>query len=282
MIIARYFDTFIIFSVVGWIYECLYCTLKGGHWENRGFLFGPVCPIYGSAVVIAQIVFRLLPELPSHSDYPIWAIFAICFVGSAIIEYSTSWVLEKIFHAVWWDYSDMPLNIHGRICFPASCGFGAAGVVVVRFIFPLIEKAAALTHPLLNEGMMLVFSMILGMDLALTVASLTKILERMNAAEEVFNSKIESGYQAVNARVESGYQAVNNRVGNGAQMVQDAAKDVMEGLTNRERYHLRSMRGYRPVRRATEVKEHAKNLFRAVQQKAIRRKENESTEDHIH
>jgi hypothetical protein len=51
---------------------------------------------------------------------------------------------------------------------------------------------------------------------------------------------------------------VNNRVGNGAQMVQDAAKDVMEGLTNRERYHLRSMRGYRPVRRATEVKEHAK------------------------
>ena len=113
--------------------------------------------------------------------------------------------------------------------------------------------------------------MILGMDLALTVASLTKILERMNAAEEVFNSKIESGYQAV-----------NNRVGNGVQMVQDAAKDVMEGLTNRERYHLRSMRGYRPVRRATEVKEHAKNLFRAVQQKAIRRKENESTEDHIH
>ena len=190
MIVAQYFDYFIIFSFVGWVYECTYCTAKEKHWQNRGFLFGPICPIYGCGVVGAMILFRLLPPMTGEVSYPVWEIFLLCAAGSAVMEFVTSWVLEKWFHAVWWDYSNVPLNIQGRICLPATCGFGLAGIVVVRYVIPFVESLPVESHPIENEIAGLIFALILGMDLALTVASLTKILDRMSEAEKEFNEKM--------------------------------------------------------------------------------------------
>ena len=116
MIIAAYFVNFIVFSFMGWVWETVYCTFKTKHWQNRGFLYGP---IYGTAAVTAMIVFNFVPVLNTGS-LASWKIFLICAAGSAVIEYATSYVLEKIFHAVWWDYSTVPLNINGRICLPAT------------------------------------------------------------------------------------------------------------------------------------------------------------------
>ena len=95
MIVAQYFDYFISFSFIGWAYECIYCTVKEKHWQNRGFLFGPICPIYGCGVVGALIIFHLLPPMTGGKAYPVWEIFLVCAVGSAIMEFVTSWVLEK-------------------------------------------------------------------------------------------------------------------------------------------------------------------------------------------
>ena len=139
MIIAAYFVNFIVFSFMGWVWETVYCTFKTKHWQNRGFLYGPVCPIYGTAAVTALIVFNFVPVLNTGS-LASWKIFLICAAGSAVIEYTTSYVLEKIFHAVWWDYSKVPLNVNGRICLPATCGFGLAGIVIVRYLFPFIRS----------------------------------------------------------------------------------------------------------------------------------------------
>lgn len=299
MIVAQYFDYFIIFSFVGWLYECTYCTAKEKHWQNRGFLFGPICPIYGCGVVGAMILFRLLPPMTGEVSYPVWEIFLLCAAGSAVMEFVTSWVLEKWFHAVWWDYSNVPLNIQGRICLPATCGFGFAGIVVVRYVIPFVESLPVESHPIENEIAGLIFALILGMDLALTVASLTKILDRMSEAEKEFNEKMEARYQTVQQGPAAAYSAAKAAAESAgetaviaAMLASDAAKaraekssqemaervrKMTESFSARERYHVRSIRAYRPqIRRdgQTDTPERLHRIFDLLQKNAEERKNN--------
>ena len=79
MIVAQCFVEFIFYSFLGWVWESIYCTAKEKKWADRGFLFGPICPIYGSSVVMASVLFSLIPAL-SDPSFPIWAIFLLCYV----------------------------------------------------------------------------------------------------------------------------------------------------------------------------------------------------------
>ena len=94
MVIAQYFVEFIFYSFLGWIWESIYCSVNEKKWADRGFLFGPICPIYGSCVVATSALFSLFGFL-SSPDFPIWGIFIICYIGSAVAEYATYWVFEK-------------------------------------------------------------------------------------------------------------------------------------------------------------------------------------------
>jgi uncharacterized membrane protein len=196
MIIAQYFVEFIFYSFLGWIWESIYCSAKERKWADRGFLFGPICPIYGACVVAASIVFGSFSFL-SSPDFPVWATFIICYVGSAIAEFSTSWVLEKRFHARWWDYSEVPLNIQGRVCVPVSIGFGLAGVVAVRFLIPSIEGFHAVVNPAVYEVLAIVFAGLIGADIALTEASLSTLLKEVEQMHEEFNIKAQAQYEKI-------------------------------------------------------------------------------------
>lgn len=216
MIIAAYFVNFIVFSFMGWVWETVYCTFKTKHWQNRGFLYGPVCPIYGTAAVTALIVFNFVPVLNTGS-LASWKIFLICAAGSAVIEYTTSYVLEKIFHAVWWDYSKVPLNINGRICLPATCGFGLAGIVIVRYLFPFIRSLHQENRPLLNEGLSLFFMFLFEMDLALTIASLTELITKMENYSREFNARMEAGVEIAQQGPAATLQAAKAAVSSAAE-----------------------------------------------------------------
>ena len=285
MLVAQLFDYFIIFSFVGWIYECIYCTVREKHWQNRGFLFGPVCPIYGCGVVAAMIVFRLLPVPDGFAEHSPLFIFAVCFIGSAIMEYGTSVVLERFFHAVWWDYSDMPFNINGRICLPASCGFGAAGIVVVKLLLPFLEHLPTDQHPLENEFLCLILAIGFGMDLALTVASLTRLMDHMYALEKEFDLRMEAGYQtaqqgpaAVGAAAKAAAISAGETAVLAAMLASDTAKEkaekssqemsermrrALENLDWRDRYHIKSIRAYHPVKNTES--ERISTFFSALQ-----------------
>ncbi len=216
MIIAAYFVNFIVFSFMGWVWETVYCTFKTKHWQNRGFLYGPVCPIYGTAAVTALIVFNFVPVLNTGS-LASWKIFLICAAGSAVIEYTTSYVLEKIFHAVWWDYSKVPLNVNGRICLPATCGFGLAGIVIVRYLFPFIRSLHQENRPLLNEGVSLFFMFLFAMDLALTIASLTELITKMENYSREFNARMEAGVEIAQQGPAATLQAAKAAVSSAAE-----------------------------------------------------------------
>nr|MCR4781359.1 putative ABC transporter permease [Lachnospiraceae bacterium] len=153
------------------------------------FLFG-VLPVYMGWMEPNQIL-----------EIPLWMIFVVCSVGSAILEYTTSYVLERLFHAVWWDYSDMPLNLNGRICLPASFGFGIAGILVTRFVVPFVLNHSGMTPPNLSQFLALLFMFIFGGDMALTVASLTSLIEKMEGAQEIFDEKMEDNFQVLAAKL---------------------------------------------------------------------------------
>ncbi len=196
MPIAHYFVEFIFFSFLGWVWESVYCTVSEGRWQDRGFLFGPVCPIYGGCVVAASLVFGGLSRL-SPAPAPLWQIFIICAAGSAVAEYATSWVLERRFHARWWDYSRLPLNLNGRICLPASLGFGLAGIVVVRYLLPWTANLHGAIPPMLYEGLAIGFAMLFGADVALTEASLSALIEDVARIHSDFNARAQETYEAV-------------------------------------------------------------------------------------
>ena len=191
-----------------WLYECSYCTIRNRHWDNRGFLYGPICPIYGFGAILCLFLFGDLPlyliqtnrlQLPladnGLAQIPLWQIFLICTVGSAIMEYLTSYLLEKLFHAVWWDYSHVPLNLHGRICLPASIGFGLAGVVISKWVIPLAMEVPDREHPLTTIVLALLLAFYLGMDSGLTIESLIQLTHRLDLLQESFDNRMESTVQ---------------------------------------------------------------------------------------
>lgn len=131
---------FFIFSIVGWMIEVTLKFIQYHRFINRGFLIGPYCPIYGSGVVaITVCVGSLVGSAGSVGDT-----FLAGFVICGALEYFTSWYMEKLFHARWWDYSQKPMNLNGRVWIGNLILFGIASVAVVRIIDPvyfrLIEK----------------------------------------------------------------------------------------------------------------------------------------------
>ena len=124
---------FFVFSCVGWLMEVALKFIQYRRFINRGFLIGPYCPIYGfGAVAVTVLVGGLVGREGTVSEI-FWAGYVLC--GG--LEYFTSWYMENRFHARWWDYSNKPMNLHGRIWVGNLLLFGAASVLIVCLIDPI-------------------------------------------------------------------------------------------------------------------------------------------------
>lgn len=129
----NYFWYFIIFSVIGWCLEVAYHAVTCGKFINRGFLNGPVCPIYGAGAV------ALIATLRPFADNML-LLFLFAVVIASVLEYITGYVLEKLFNMKWWDYSNVPFNIKGYICLKFSLCWGIVGTFLMRVLLPLCDK----------------------------------------------------------------------------------------------------------------------------------------------
>ena len=173
---------FIFYAVLGWCVEVVYATTNTGKFINRGFLNGPLCPIYG---VGATIVVILLNPI---SDNLLFLFVGSVFLTSAI-ELITGFVLEKIFHQKWWDYSMRPFNIGGYICLRFSLAWGFACTFVMKVIQPVVDDTiAALQQP--ADGKLFVagiaaFYIIMILDIAVTVIALARIHMRLRLINDI-------------------------------------------------------------------------------------------------
>lgn len=126
-----YFLLFLTYSIMGWIMEVSLGLIRNGKFVNRGFLIGPYCPIYGCGVLLLTFLLEKYTN-----DIVATFIFSILICGT--LEYFTSFIMEKIFHARWWDYSQRKFNINGRICLETLIPFGIMGCSIIYFANPFI------------------------------------------------------------------------------------------------------------------------------------------------
>ncbi len=175
---------FTIYSFLGWCTEVVYAAISTGKFVNRGFLNGPFCPIYGFGVVI--IVIFLTPV----KDNP-----AILFSGSvlltSVLELTTGWVLEKIFHTKWWNYSDLPFNIGGYICLKFSLAWGIACIMIMNIIHPVIQVLVLAVNYRAGKIILSVILASIAVDLTATVQTVLKLNRQLNQINSVA-SKIKS------------------------------------------------------------------------------------------
>lgn len=133
--IMMYFLLFIIYSIIGWAVEMIVTSIDTKKIVNRGFLIGPYCPVYGIGAISIIIM------LSKYKDDFV-ALFILAIVICSLIEYLTSYLMEKIFNARWWDYSHLSFNINGRICLGNSIIFGLGGLLIVK-VNPFFERVLA-------------------------------------------------------------------------------------------------------------------------------------------
>lgn len=129
--IRNYFLIFMIYSILGWIMEVIYALVLKKKLTNRGFLIGPYCPIYGVGCVLMILL------LSGFKRYPI-IVFILAIVICSLLEYYTSFVMEKLFKARWWDYTKTKFNINGRICVDTMLPFGIIACIVLYLINPMV------------------------------------------------------------------------------------------------------------------------------------------------
>lgn len=170
------FFYFIIYSVLGWCCETVYCSVIQKHFVNRGFLYGPLCPVYGCG---ALLVIFLLRDV-QNSIIPL---FLSGMVVTTVLEYLTSVLLEKLFHMKWWDYSQFRFNINGRVCLLNSCEFGALSVFVIMVLHPIVVE---LVGRLTNFWRILIACVLLVLVLTDTVVTVYGLLKMKGKLDEIY------------------------------------------------------------------------------------------------
>lgn len=169
---------FIIYACFGWCLEVVYQTVEHGIFINRGFLNGPYCPIYGFGVIIVVGCLNTIKE-------NIFVLYIGSVILTSLLEFLTGFVLEKIFHQKWWDYTDEHFNIMGYVCLKFSLLWGIACLIVVRLIHPMIEKFVdSIPHTL---GVILLIVIFTGFvsDIIMTVLGIMNIKKRLTLLENI-------------------------------------------------------------------------------------------------
>lgn len=124
---AQWLLFFFLYCFLGWVWESLYVSALKRHWVNRGFLYGPLIPIYGfGAITVLWIT------LPVRSSIPL--IFLFGMLGATVLEYFTGAAMERLFHVRYWDYSNNRFNLNGHICLFCSLGWGVFSVLMVKIL----------------------------------------------------------------------------------------------------------------------------------------------------
>lgn len=169
---------FAVYSFLGWCTEVAYAAVCDGRFVNRGFLNGPVCPIYGFGVAL---VIAALTPLKGNGIL----LFAGSVVLTSALEWITGFVLEKVFHDKWWDYSDMPFNLNGYVCLKFSLIWGLACTFIMDVFHPTVVKAVAWIPHLAGWIIIGVLLALFAADAIVTAASILKLNKRMEQMDEI-------------------------------------------------------------------------------------------------
>lgn len=169
---------FLIFGFIGWVAEVVFAACNHGKFVNRGFLNGPICPIYGAGVVLIDVCLRGISDN-----------FLLLFLGSVVVtsalEFVTGYVLEKFFHTKWWDYSGMKYNIKGYICLSFSLLWGVGCTFIIRMVLPFIDGIIGLVPDTVSYIIFGISFAALAADFVITVSAIAGLDKQFRMLREI-------------------------------------------------------------------------------------------------
>lgn len=169
---------FFIYSFLGWTCESIYCSIGNKKIINRGFLNGPICPVYGFGALI--VIFFLKQYKDNFVEIFIYGVML-----TSILEYITGYLLETIFDTTWWDYSSKKFNIKGRVCVKNSLLFGSMSVVLIEIIHKNISYLTMLIPILLLLFLVVCNIVCLCIDLSFTIVSMNNLNNKLKSLEDI-------------------------------------------------------------------------------------------------
>ena len=169
---------FFVYGFLGWCTEVAFAAWKEHRFVNRGFLNGPICPVYGIGVTLVV-----------HFLSPYRSNLIILYITSTILvtalEWLTGFILERVFHNKWWDYSNMPLNLNGYVCLLFSLIWGVACVLIVDFIHPVLHKLLLYIPVIVGVIILIILGIGMFADLYVTASGILKMNKRLAAMQEI-------------------------------------------------------------------------------------------------
>ena len=172
---------FLIYSCLGWCLEVVYAAVTTGKLVNRGFLNGPVCPIYGFGMVI--VLYALTPLVDN---------ILLLYLGGVILpsalELVGGWALYKLYRTRWWDYSDYPFNIGGYICLEFCLLWGVGTLVVMRIVHPIIAGLVAMVPTLVGVILMCILYAVYATDVVATAIAASTLADTLDTMEKLGDS----------------------------------------------------------------------------------------------
>lgn len=199
--LCYYFLLFLMYAILGWIVEVINAYIQKKKFVNRGFLIGPYCPIYGVGMLA---IISLLQEYTGNYIVLFILSMTICMV----LEYLTSYFMELIFKARWWDYSNKKFNINGRICLETAIPFGLGGMLIMYVINPIfvgfLNRLSDNTLLILGISLMTIFVI----DL---IVSFFVVIKFRNMSDKVYKDDTELMKKRV-AKYLSKYSILINRL----------------------------------------------------------------------
>lgn len=190
-----YVVEFFFYSAAGWLIESLYCSIGEGRIINRGFLTGPMCPIYGTAALVMTVCLY-----NPFYDRPL-LVFLLGMLLCNLVEYMTSFLMEKLFHARWWDYTYEFINIRGRICLKHTMYWAILSIAFVYVIHPGVDR---LLHGIPEQYLVYVGFGVLAVFLVDWVNSMRKALDIRRLQDRVLGliATVTDGFANVRASIE--------------------------------------------------------------------------------
>ncbi len=187
----EFYLIFFIYSFLGWFWETFPCSaIELDKIHNRGFLLGPICPIYGLG---ASLSFGVLKNFESSLEIFIYSAFLSC-----LIEYMIGYLLEKFFHKRWWDYSNYPFQINNRVCLYGLLIFGLANILIVKKLTPILLFSLSLSSDRLVDLLVISFGILFAIDLILTLNHLTHGFKTLNKVYEVIDDNLSDYFNGLN------------------------------------------------------------------------------------
>ena len=254
--LSQWLIFFFIYSFIGWIWESCYVSARKRHWVNRGFLHGPMLPIYGSGAIV------ILVSTIGVREYP-WLIFFFGLIAATALEYVTGAVMERMFHVRYWDYSNQKFNLNGYICVSSSLCWGVFSVLLVRVVHVPIERAV-LDIPLIAADIAaMVLTVITSVDLTQSfneAMDFKRVLVQLEESREQIRKLQEKVRAASEEKLEEYRQRSDELVGEYRQRADELVAE----------YRRRSEQLLEEHKRRTEEQAQKRKSYRKAYQERIR------------